>query len=302
MAYKGPQFPLNRQLRNGSPQHLLEIIHRNLSGDLRSDFAKRVAEIRQKERDGYLGPKGTADALRALRQEFEEIITTKSWGGGDSFNEFFGRVRMRVSELQARLTARSELPADTPQHLLMRRELQQHRVIGEFLKLEPAARRAAVAGAREKLTTGDETARLFLSDILAQPGVLDQATAQRIENDLMQGSDPQAFRELEEFLGPITNGQRDEIGGAVPVTEYSLKLFRDYMDEECGTNSAVEAGRALLENQLKTPGPALELTEEQGRDPSLYRLARDMAQQHGRVLSISGPQGEGSINPAGNSR
>jgi hypothetical protein len=129
--YTGPAFPLKRQLRNGSPEHLLEIMHRNLSGDLRTDFTKKVEAIRQKERDGYLGPKGTSDALRALRNEYEEVITTKSWGGGESFNEFLARVNKRVGELQGRLIARPELPADTPPHLAMRRELQQDRVIRE---------------------------------------------------------------------------------------------------------------------------------------------------------------------------
>jgi hypothetical protein len=299
--YSGPAFPLKRQMRNGSPEHLLEIMHRKLTGDLRDEFIKQVEKIRAKERDGFLGPKGVADALRTLRAEFETKITTESWNAGDNWDEWLGRARTRVSDLQGRLIARPELPADTPPHLAMRRELQADRAMREHFKLEPAARRAVVAGAREKLAKGDAGARLFLSDLLNEPGALDAQTAARVEADLMANADPQAFRELEDFLGPMTNGERDPNFGALPVVEYSLKLFRDFMDGECGTNSATEAARALIEKQLKTPGPAIELSDLDARDPSVYRLARDLAQQHGRVLTVSGPEGSGSIGAADNS-
>src|SRR2546427_12822992 len=122
--YSGPAFPLKRQLRNGSPEHLLEIMHRNLAGDLRNDFEKRVGEIKAKGSSGILGPVGVQQALRELRAEYEQVIPTKSWGGGYSFDEFLGRVNKRVGELQSKLTARRELPQATPQHVLMRRELQ----------------------------------------------------------------------------------------------------------------------------------------------------------------------------------
>jgi hypothetical protein len=139
-------------------------------------------------------------------------------------------------------------------------------------------------------------ARLFLSDALTEPGLVDAATAMRIEADLMKSADPQAFNELAEFLGPVVNGQRDEIAGALPVTEYSMKLFRDFMDEHCGTNAATEAARAVIEKQLEKPGPAIEMSDIEAHDPSLYRLARDMAQEHGRVLTIRGPEGSSDLN------
>jgi hypothetical protein len=206
----------------------------------------------------------------------------------------------RVNELQTQLTARPELPDGTPEHLRMRRELQADRTIREYLKLEPAARRRAVEDAREKLSKGDANARLFLSDLLQEPAALDTQMATRVEADLMKNADPGAFKELEEFLGPMINGQRDELFGALPVTEYSVQLFRDFMDEQCGANSATEAARAPLEKQLAVKGAPLVLSDEEAHDPAIYRLARDLAKEHGRVLSITGPQGEGSIDPNAN--
>jgi hypothetical protein len=296
--YSGPAFPLKRQLRNGSTEFLLECMHRALSGDLRNDLTKRVEEIRAKGTAGRLGPVGVQEELSKLRGEFEAKITTEGWGhpAADSFDEFLGRARKRVADLTEKLIAPRKPDHEPTAAELVEAGFQRHRVITRHERLEPAQQRAAIARACESASKGDEGARVFLRALRGEVGLLDAATAARIDAALMAGSDPGAFAELNEFLGPMTNGEHDPLGGALPVVEFALAKFREFADELCGTNSEVEAARAKLMKQIEAnPKAPVVLSAEEGRDARLYQLAKSIAQEHNRILSV---EGGGSLDVA----
>jgi hypothetical protein len=304
VAFKRVSFPPvpQEKLKNGSPLHLLSVIDRYLAGDVHTEFDRRAEQIRERQESGHLGPAGVQEEMRKLRNDFELRLTTRPFlaDAAESWGQFLDRAKKRVGELEARLTSRTELPADMPEHLKMRAVLQADRVVGEHLKLEPAARRRVEYAALDKLAKGDQTARNFLVDLREHPGVLDSQTAALIDDALMRTADPAAYQELELFLGPVdpTSGKRDPIGGALRVVEYNLQLFREHMDRAAGLDAVTEQGRAVFQKQLEIAGAPITLTAEEGRDPRLYRLARDMAAQNGRVLSITGDEGGEIVPPA----
>jgi hypothetical protein len=296
--YRGPKFPI-AQFKNGSVMHLLEIVHRNTTNDFYAEFEKREAEIRDKGKAGVLGPVGVKQALGKLREEFEGRITTTPLNGGDTYNDFLNKARARVKELTAALTAPPALSKDASVADQFDMVQRKWFLLNQHAALPPAERRAKIDEARTAMAHGDSRAREFLSAIYNER-LLDPQTASRVEFDLMRDRDPVAFSELEQLLGASANGERDPLSSALGVTEFALQKFREFMDAQCGTNSEVEAARAGLMKQVEAnPKAPITLTEQEAHDPRLYQLARQIAADNGRLLSIQGPQGVGAVEPGG---
>jgi hypothetical protein len=288
--YRGPAWPFPRHTaakadyNNRDPLWPCFWATRAAQGDLRDAFDKAAAAI---DNDNDLSDQGKAKARRELVTQYRES------GAWRSKMEFVEESEKRTAALLAELTAPTKPPNDESPFDQVMRAHRVDRTVRRYEALPPDGQRAAF---RAAIQTGDAE---LLRSLLAEPALLSEGDARRATVVLMEQADKQKFAVYSELAGKMNfNGEHDPSTSALAVAKYSFELLNQHMDEWSGTDQATEAIRAKLQQQLKVAGPALVLTEEEARSPQAYRTARDFAVQHNRVLSIEGPQGEGSIDPA----
>lgn len=283
-----PNFPITRKIKDGASLHesalwWCQAAHGG-AADLREQFLRRKAEIEQRAADGELGPKGVEKALKALAAEFEPRL--------QQLGALVDKAKAHHNEVRAKLTAQSAPKPSANADEAVENAFRRHRAISRFESLDPAERREAIRLAIDKRDVG------FLSAIVAEPALLNEADARRIEVAIMSGADKALFNEFQELGGRL--GPDGQVLAAhespLAVASYVLDDTKQWLDEQAG---GIDASTTLSRAGVATDGPALTLTAEQARDAQLYRAAREVAEQAGKVLSISGDGSAGSITPEG---
>lgn len=287
--YRGPQWPFSRHnvskpnFNDGDKLWPLWISTQHAQGPLRDEFDRLAAEV---DANPDLSASGKAKARKELVQAYRN---------SDKVTRHVApieKARKHMEELSAELAKAHSYENESPFDAVARAH-RVDRIIRRFESLPPDQRRAALRTAIEK---GDAE---FLAPLLSEPGLLTAQDAARAEAVVLEKADPGKAKELAELAGPLdSNGNRDVQTSALAVAEYSMALLDEHMDSWAGSDRETEAARAVFARQLEKPGAPLVLTNEEGHDPRLYKLARDMAAANGRLLSIDGPEGSSAIDPA----
>jgi hypothetical protein len=108
----------------------------------------------------------------------------------------------------------------------------------------------------------------------------------------MKSRDKYKFGALQELGGRFDHtGKADLTTSAIEVTKYAVDAMREWAKEEAG----VTPGPAqILESAgvaIDAAAPAVTLTPQQARDVEIYRSAKQVAGEMGKVLSIAADDG-----------
>lgn len=253
------------------------------STELYDGFEKDAALI---DADLKLTELGKAEHRRAAVEQLRENPDVKRHQANVQ------KGRERIAQLMRELTA-VEVPKDLSVFEQVTLAHQNDRMIRRF-EAVPVAERHRVL--RAAIEARDLT---FLRSIHSEPGLLSEADARRVGALLLEGADPVKLKQLTEVAGQFdASGQHDPTTSAVAVAGFAVDALLEHADEWAGLDRVSEDARAKFGEQLKVQGAPLTMTSEEAHDPRIYRAAKALAQEHGRVLSIEGDQGSASIEPA----
>jgi hypothetical protein len=297
MAFRKITWPLQRHLQpkvdfNKDKGLIVDLFlaHDRVSGPLFAEFKRQAEEI---DNNPDLTPSGKVKARAKLVTTFRETPDLLRHKGAVE------KGRARAAELLAQLT-KPRTPDVSKLSVFEQVDLAntRDRTLRRFESLEPSARRAAFNAALETRNTE------LLGALLREPALLNEGDAKRATAVIMATADPQSYRELTELKGKLdlVSGEFDPATSAVEVAAYSLDGVLQHADEWAGLSRQVEEARARFAEMLKTPNAPIVLSDAEGRDPAIYRTARTLAQENGRILSIAGPDGEveASMTPPAN--
>jgi hypothetical protein len=264
---------------NHGPGLLVDLFlaHDRSTGPLWDEFTARAKQI---DEDATLTELGKQRARTKLVTELRE---------GDNLKRHIGVVekgRARITELRSQMTAR-HVPKNLSPYEQVSLAHQQDRAVRRYETLQPDQQRAVLRRAEEARD------RNFLEPLYREPGLLNERDAARIEAILLEGSNRDEFKELQELAGKFDlNGEPDPTTSAVACADFSVGSLLDEMDKWASLDRPTEEARAIFNKQLEVKDAPLVLTNAQGHDPRIYQAAKALAAQHGRVLSINGPDGD----------
>jgi hypothetical protein len=254
----------------------LFVAHDRCSTELYDTFDQAAAKI---DADVTLTDIGKARARRALVAEFRENADVKRHQAN------VAKGRERIKELTTELTA-PKIPKDLSVYEQMMLADKHTRMIRSYESVPPSERHRVLRDAVQRRDL--ETLQAIYG-----AGILPEADARRVQAVLLEGADPAKFKQLVELAGQFdANGEHDPTTSAVLCASFAVDQLLEHCDSWAGLSREVEAARARFAEMLKTPGAPITLSSEEAHDAQIYRTARDVAASNGRVLSISGPEGE----------
>lgn len=117
--------------------------------------------------------------------------------------------------------------------------------------------------------------------------------ARRIEVAIMTTADRQLYREFEELGGRLdaNNEVAAPRESALAVASYVVDDTREWLAEQAG---GLDARALLVQAGVARDEQVLLLSSERAKDPAIYRAAREVSQEVGKVLSIAGDNGAGA--------
>jgi hypothetical protein len=284
-----PNFPISRPLKGdgtGDP-HETALWHCYAAHggvkDLRAQFTQRKTEIEARGASGELGPVGVTNSLKALAAEFEPRLR--------SLAALVDKAKAHHASVRQKLTTQSTGSKSADFDQAIERGMRKDRTIRRFEGLDKAQRREAIRIAMEKNDAA------FLEAVIGEsPSLVDEPTARMIEISLMRSADKAFFAQFEELGGKL--GSNGEVVAAhespLTVAGFVLDDTREWIDEQVG---GLDARSILGRAGIDLAGPALALTPDQAKNPSIYRAAREVALVDGKVLSIMGHGDAGAITP-----
>ncbi len=261
----------------------LFLAHDRTSGPLWDDFVRQTKAIDE-------NPKLTALGKDEARKELAEKFRASD--DVQRHRENVAKGKARISELIAELTA-PKVPKELSPYEQVMLANQHDRAIRRFESVPVEERHRVLRAAMQARDVA------FLRPIHDEPGLLNEQDARRVRAILLEGADPVKFKELTELAGRFDgNGESDPLTSAVAVADYSVGQLLEEVDRWAGLDRITEDAKTMFSEQLKTPNAPLTMTAEEAHDPRIYKAGRELAAQHGRVLSISGDENVSMEPPA----
>jgi hypothetical protein len=281
LVYMGPPWPFaNYKVGESYTKNSMQALFDSVMALRTSVRAKFDAAVEKVRADNHLTDLGKQAKLRVLVEEYRE--------------------HPRVLELQSALNAQRERAEDLRERLMAKAEpsyveltpyqqvslaMSEQRKIAAFEALDSLERMKAAHAASER---GDHK---YLALMLREQ-LLPEPMSKVVELALQKQGDKDSFRALEALLGKVqaASGERDPMTGALPVSEYSLAKFFEYLDKEIGKEGWQRETEETVKAATAKDG-TIRLTREQV-DTATYELARARARETNGTFIITSDEGD----------